>query len=189
MFGVKFSSSTSSSNWPPEPVASTVSPPNSCQPIERLSKVATLPYFLLIVPFLAILATVGLYAIASRVLEPGKPLWAVLPVSMLLVFGLGKSLYSHGQQTGDWSPYERMAKTIDEVTTAPQVQHLAARRAFLAKNLGKAVAIVTNPSAFTMTRTCIPITLSDTSFPSSGCLTGNPRLHPPVSLFQPDAVF
>jgi hypothetical protein len=50
------------------------------------------------------------------VLEPGKPLWAVLPVSMLLVFGLGKSLYSHGQQTGDWSPYERMAKTIDEVT-------------------------------------------------------------------------
>jgi hypothetical protein len=73
-------------------------------------------YFLLIVPFLAILATVGLYAFASRVLEPGKPLWAVLPVSMLLVFGLGKSLYYHGQQMGDWSPYERMAKTIDEVT-------------------------------------------------------------------------
>ena len=43
MFGVKFSSSTSSSNWPPELAASTVSPPNSCEPIERQSKVATLP--------------------------------------------------------------------------------------------------------------------------------------------------
>ena len=32
MFGVKFSSSTSSSNWPPELAASTVSPPNSCSP-------------------------------------------------------------------------------------------------------------------------------------------------------------
>jgi hypothetical protein len=42
MFGVKFSSSTSSSNWPPEPAASTVSPSNSCEPIERQSKVATL---------------------------------------------------------------------------------------------------------------------------------------------------
>jgi hypothetical protein len=73
-------------------------------------------YFLLTVPFLAILATVGLYAIASRVFEPDKPLWAVLPVSLLLVFGLGKSLYDHGQQMGDWSPYERIAKKIDEVT-------------------------------------------------------------------------
>src|SRR5229473_356654 len=44
MFGVKFSSSTSSLNWPPEFAASTVSPPNSCEPIERQSKVATLPY-------------------------------------------------------------------------------------------------------------------------------------------------
>jgi hypothetical protein len=35
---------------------------------------------------------------------------------MLLVFGLGRSLYYHGQQMGDWSAYERMAKTIDEVT-------------------------------------------------------------------------
>jgi integrase/recombinase XerD len=43
MFGVKFSSSTNSSNWPPEVAASTVSPPNSCEPIERQSKVATLP--------------------------------------------------------------------------------------------------------------------------------------------------
>src|SRR5713226_3193648 len=43
MFDVKFSSSTSSSNWPPELAASTESPPNSCELIERQSKAATLP--------------------------------------------------------------------------------------------------------------------------------------------------
>lgn len=72
-------------------------------------------YFLLAVPFLAILAAVGLYAIASRVLESDKPLWAVLPVVVLLVFGLGRSLYDR-RGMGDWSAYERLAKKIDEVT-------------------------------------------------------------------------
>jgi hypothetical protein len=69
----------------------------------------------LTVPFLAILAAVGLYAIASRMLEQDKPLWAVLPVVMLLVFGLGRALYDR-RQIGDWSDYERLARKIDEVT-------------------------------------------------------------------------
>ena len=72
-------------------------------------------YFLLAVPFLAILAAVGLYAIASRVFEPAKPLWAVLPVVTLLMFGLGRSLYDR-REIGDWSDYERLARKIDEVT-------------------------------------------------------------------------
>src|SRR6266478_2129538 len=45
MFDVKFSSSTSSSNWPPELAASTEPPPNSCELIERQSKAATRPSF------------------------------------------------------------------------------------------------------------------------------------------------
>jgi hypothetical protein len=72
-------------------------------------------YFLLTVPFLAILAAVGLYAIASRLFDRAKPLWAVLPVVILLVFGLGRSLYDR-RQLGDWSNYERLARKIDEVT-------------------------------------------------------------------------
>jgi len=72
-------------------------------------------YFLLAIPFLAILAGVGLIAIASRLVEPARPLWAVAPVVLLSVLGLGKSLYDQ-RDSGDWSAYERLAKKIDEIT-------------------------------------------------------------------------
>jgi hypothetical protein len=72
-------------------------------------------YFLLAVPFLAILAAVGLFAIASRVFEPDKPKWAVLLVVTILLIGLGRSLYDR-LDIGDWSSYERLARKVDEVT-------------------------------------------------------------------------
>jgi hypothetical protein len=72
-------------------------------------------YFLLAIPFLAILAAVGLFAIDSRMFEPVRPLWAVAPVVLLLVLGLGKSLYDQ-RDSGDWSAYEHLAKKIDEIT-------------------------------------------------------------------------
>jgi hypothetical protein len=71
-------------------------------------------YFVLAVPFLAILAVVGLYAIASRVLEPDRALWPVLLVSALFALGLGKSLYE--RRDLNWSPYERLASKVDQVT-------------------------------------------------------------------------
>jgi hypothetical protein len=72
-------------------------------------------YFLLAVPFLAILAAVGLYATASRVFQPDKPQWAVALVVVVLVLGLGRSLYDRAE-IGDWSSYERLARKVDEVT-------------------------------------------------------------------------
>jgi hypothetical protein len=72
-------------------------------------------YFLLTVPFLAILASVGLFAIASRLLEPQQQLWPVLLMTVLLLFGLGRSIYDR-LDIGDWSSYERLAKKVDEVT-------------------------------------------------------------------------
>jgi hypothetical protein len=72
-------------------------------------------YFLLSVPFLAILAAVGLYAIASRMFEAARPGWVALPVVMFMVLGLAKSLYDR-REIGDWSSYERLAKKIDQVT-------------------------------------------------------------------------
>jgi hypothetical protein len=72
-------------------------------------------YFLLAIPFLAILAAVGLYAIISRLFELNKPLRVVLPIVILLVLGLGRSLYDR-REMGDWSPRERLARKIDQVT-------------------------------------------------------------------------
>ena len=73
-------------------------------------------YFVLAVPFLAILATVGLYAIASRALEPDQPRWAVVAVSVIMLLGLGKALYDRDQVADHWDSYERVAKKVDEVT-------------------------------------------------------------------------
>jgi hypothetical protein len=72
-------------------------------------------YFLLTVPFLAIPASIGLYAIASRLLEPEQQLWPVLLVAALLLFGLGRSIYDR-LDIGDWSSYERLARKVDDVT-------------------------------------------------------------------------
>ncbi len=72
-------------------------------------------YFLLPVPFLAILGAAGLYALAERLLEGGRPARAVWPVALFLVLGLGKSLYDRNDIAG-WSSYERLARKIDEVT-------------------------------------------------------------------------
>jgi hypothetical protein len=71
-------------------------------------------YFLLTVPFLAILAVAGLYAIVSRMLEPDRALWPVLLVSGLFALGLGKSLYE--RRDLNWSGYERQAGKVDQVT-------------------------------------------------------------------------
>jgi hypothetical protein len=66
------------------------------------------------VPFLAILSVAGLYAIASRVLGPDRPRWPVLLVSLLFALGLGKSLYE--RRDVRWSPYQRLASKVDQVT-------------------------------------------------------------------------
>lgn len=71
-------------------------------------------YFLLTVPFLSILSVAGLYAIASRVLAPERPLWPVVLVSLLMALGLGKSLYERPHDT--WSVYQRLANKVDQVT-------------------------------------------------------------------------
>jgi hypothetical protein len=71
-------------------------------------------YFLLTVPFLTILAVAGLYAIVSRVLEPDHARGPVLLVALLFALGLGKSLYERRELR--WSPYERLASKVEQVT-------------------------------------------------------------------------
>jgi hypothetical protein len=71
-------------------------------------------YFLLAVPFLAILSVAGLFAV-SRAFEADRPRWPVVVVAFLLVLGLAKTLYDR-RDFDNWSTYQRLAAKIEEVT-------------------------------------------------------------------------
>ena len=71
-------------------------------------------YFLLTVPFLAILSVAGLFAI-SRAFEAHRPLWPVLVVAVLLTLGLAKTLYER-RDNDNWGTYQRLAAKVDRVT-------------------------------------------------------------------------
>ena len=72
-------------------------------------------YFLLTVPFLAIPAVAGLYAVASATLGPDRPVWPALLVTTLLAMGLGKAIYER-RIVDNWSTYEQQAAKVDQVT-------------------------------------------------------------------------
>ena len=72
-------------------------------------------YFLLTVPYFAVLAAVGLFAIVSRVLEPNHRWWGVLLVSTLFILGLGRSLYEE-RDADNWGVFERLAEKVEQVT-------------------------------------------------------------------------
>lgn len=72
-------------------------------------------YFLLIAPFLAILAAAGVYAIGSRVFAPDRPRWAVAVVCVLFALALARTVYDH-REDDTWRIYERVAARIDQVT-------------------------------------------------------------------------
>jgi len=75
----------------------------------------TLPrYFVLSVPFTAVIAVVGLYVLASRFTS--SPVVPVIIFAALSILGLGKSLYERNQDVRTWSDYEAMAKEVDKVT-------------------------------------------------------------------------
>jgi len=72
-------------------------------------------YFLLIVPFLAILAVAGIYAIAERLIEGARPELAVSIVALLIVLGLGKAIYNRRDEA-KWGEYELLAAKVNQVT-------------------------------------------------------------------------
>jgi hypothetical protein len=72
-------------------------------------------YFLLMVPFLAVLAAAGLYGIASRLLDSDRPRWAVILFSTFMLLCLGKNLYERGF-VDHWAVYRKQAQKVDEVT-------------------------------------------------------------------------
>jgi hypothetical protein len=71
-------------------------------------------YFLLTVPFLAILAVAGLFAL-SRAFQGDRPLWPVLVFAVLVALGWGRTLYDR-REFDTWSTYQRLAAQVDRVT-------------------------------------------------------------------------
>lgn len=72
-------------------------------------------YFLLATPFLGVLAALGLYAAASRLLDSGRPLWPLVLLAFLTAMGLGKSIYDR-RDMHTWPGYEAMARKVLQVT-------------------------------------------------------------------------
>jgi hypothetical protein len=72
-------------------------------------------YYLLLVPFLSILASVGLYAAGSRLDKPDRPWPAFAVLTALLFLGLGKTLYDE-RDALLWQDMEAVAAKVDQVT-------------------------------------------------------------------------
>ena len=76
-------------------------------------------YYIFTVPFLAILASVGLFAIVNQFADRDSrlPLWPVVGVSLLVIFGLARELYDRRDDVS-WPKMEAVARKVNEVTPA-----------------------------------------------------------------------
>jgi hypothetical protein len=74
-------------------------------------------YYLLTVPFLAILACAGLYAIGSALLAPDQAWRTVAVAGLLTCLGLAKSIYLQ-QGYFTWTDCEKIAAKVAQVTPA-----------------------------------------------------------------------
>jgi hypothetical protein len=72
-------------------------------------------YFVLVAPFLAILAPTGLLCLVLRFDSTGRPLWPVLFVGAFMAFGLEKSLFEERSHMF-WQDVEEIAAKVNEVT-------------------------------------------------------------------------
>jgi hypothetical protein len=72
-------------------------------------------YYLLLVPFLSILAAAGVCAIATRLGRPDRPWRAVAAMAVILSVGLANAVYE-GVGDFNWHDYEEAAAIVKNVT-------------------------------------------------------------------------
>jgi 4-amino-4-deoxy-L-arabinose transferase-like glycosyltransferase len=82
-------------------------------------------YFILVVPFLGILAAIGVYAIGTRVWRPSTwPVWLAVSVLVLFTLGLARPAIATGQTllffSNRWQHVEAIARAVNQVTPAGQ---------------------------------------------------------------------
>jgi hypothetical protein len=74
------------------------------------------PYYVLAVPFFAILAAAGLYEAGSRLGARRRPVCSVLALAMLFTGVLAKRLYDEGRNDFFWRDMEAVARQVEAVT-------------------------------------------------------------------------
>ncbi|HTT03306.1 MAG TPA: hypothetical protein VMG11_14580 [Steroidobacteraceae bacterium] len=72
-------------------------------------------YYLLLVPFLALLTPVGLYGLSVKLGYASHPLRSALALMLLIAVGLTRSLHSDADDL-QWRDYEELARKVDAVT-------------------------------------------------------------------------
>jgi len=81
-------------------------------------------YFVLLVPFLGVLAAVGLYALVSRLDIPlgtqGRQLFPIVVLTALLCLGLARALYER-RDDYSWRDLEEIARRVEQVTPPQEV--------------------------------------------------------------------
>src|SRR5581483_11413430 len=72
-------------------------------------------YFLVIVPFLAIPAAVGIYVVSSRLYRPDRTRWPVAVLVLLLAVAWGRTILDD-LDSFTWRDMEKISKKVGEVT-------------------------------------------------------------------------
>ncbi len=72
-------------------------------------------YFIVAVPFFSILASLGFFAVTSRLADTPRPFWAVCLMSGLLLLSIGKKLFDDRDST-TWDTYDKISAKIAKVT-------------------------------------------------------------------------
>jgi 4-amino-4-deoxy-L-arabinose transferase-like glycosyltransferase len=74
-------------------------------------------YFLFVVPFLAILATLGLYDVSSRLFGPDRLRWPAAVLMAIVALALGRALFDD-RDSVTWYDYQKIANKVAAVTPA-----------------------------------------------------------------------
>jgi hypothetical protein len=72
-------------------------------------------YYLFIVPFVAIICTIGLYYAGTHIGRPEKPGWLMLLLTLIMSLGIAKTI-NGSKSDYRWRDWEKLAAKVNEVT-------------------------------------------------------------------------
>ncbi len=74
-------------------------------------------YYIVVIPFLCVLAAPGLHFAGSRLFSEDKPLWPASALALLAVLSVFRALFND-RDSATWQRYEEVAAKVSSVTPA-----------------------------------------------------------------------